>query len=95
MATNILLRDFKIKMQDKNCIDISPDIQVSKVFKRIGFIQPNASRDELLYCARELNPDYPGIFDFSAWEIGSTWCKKTNPDCSNCYLNDLCPKICK
>ena len=93
MATNILVRDFKIPMQDKYCIDISPDIQVTKVFKRIGFIRTNATKDELLYCARELYPEYPGIFDYSAWDIGQKWCKKTKPDCDNCYLNDLCPKI--
>ncbi len=93
MAANILSRHFKIPMQDRICIDISPDIQVMKVFKRLGYIQEDATIDQLLYCARELNPEYPGIFDFSAWEIGRQWCKQTKPDCNNCYMNDLCPKI--
>lgn len=93
MATNILVRDFKISMQDKVCIDISPDIQVMKVFKRLGLIKVKAGKEDLLYCARELYPEYPGVFDFSAWDIGQTWCKKTEPLCDKCYLNDLCPKI--
>lgn len=93
MAANILSRRFKIPMQDRISIDISPDIQVMKVFKRLGFIQEGTTIDQLLYCARELNPEYPGIFDFSAWEIGRQWCKQTKPDCKNCYMNDLCPKI--
>ena len=67
MATNILARDFKIPMQDRICIDISPDVQVKRVFWRIGFIDKDSSNDELIYCARELNPEYPGIFDLSAW----------------------------
>jgi len=92
MAANILAREFKIPMQDYLCIDISPDVQVRRVFIRTGFISKDASNDELIYCARELYPDYPGIFDLSAWEIGREWCRPKNPDCKNCYLNDNCPK---
>lgn len=92
MTTNILARQFKIPMQDKICIDISPDIQVKRVFTRLGFISKDASNDELIYRARELHPEYPGIFDFSAWEIGREWCRPKNPDCKNCYLNEDCPK---
>lgn len=92
MATNILARDFKIPMQDKLCIDISPDVQVKRVFIRLGFIGKEASNDELIYCARELNPQYPGIFDLSAWEIGRNWCRPKNQECKSCYLNEYCPK---
>jgi len=92
MATNILARDFKIPMQDKICIDISPDVHVRRVFKRLGFISDTTNIDELIYCAKELYPEYPGIFDFSAWEIGRNWCRPENPNCSDCYLNEYCPK---
>jgi endonuclease III len=93
MATNILVRDFKIPMKDYNCIDISPDVQIQRVFKRIGFISKEDKIPQLLYCAREINPEYPGVFDFPAWEIGKNWCKPKNPDCKNCYLKDICPKV--
>ena len=92
MATNILARDFKIQMQDKLCIDISPDVQVRRVFWRIGFINKDSSNDELIYYARELYPEYPGIFDLSAWEIGRNWCRPKNPRCDECYLNKNCQK---
>ena len=92
MATNILARDFKIPMQDKICIDISPDVHVRRVFKRLGFISDTSNSDELIYCAKELYPEYPGIFDLSAWKIGRNWCRPENPNCSNCYLNEYCPK---
>ncbi len=94
MAANILARDFKIKMKDRHCIDVSPDVQVKKVFKRLGLISKE-SDDELMYCTRELNPKYPGIFDLPVWEIGRKWCHFKNPDCENCYLNKYCPKIIK
>ncbi len=93
MAANILAREFKIPMKDYICIDISPDVHVKRVFKRIGFIPKNAGNDELIYCARELNPQYPGIFDLSAWQIGRNWCHPRNPNCKDCYLNKYCPKI--
>ncbi len=93
MAANILARDFKIPMQDKTCIDISPDVQVRRVFTRLGFISKGASNDEIIYCARELYPEYPGIFDSLVWEVGRKWCRPNNPNCGKCYLKQFCPKI--
>lgn len=91
MAANSLAREFKIPMKDYICIDISPDVHVKRVFKRIGFISQNANNDELIYSARELNPNYPGIFDLSAWQIGRNYCHPQKPDCKKCYLNKYCP----
>jgi endonuclease-3 len=93
MAANILAREFKIKMKDRFCIDISPDVHVMRVFSRLGLISKNASIEELIYCARELHPEYPGIFDLSAWEIGHYLCRPQNPVCSSCFLNLHCPKV--
>jgi len=93
MAANILAREFKIPMEDYIYIDISPDVHVKRVFKRLSFISKNASNDELIYAARELNHEYPGIFDFPCWHIGRYQCHPKNPDCNNCYLNKYCPKI--
>ena len=92
MTANILARNFKIPMEDYICIDISPDVHIKRVFKRIGYIGEDASNEELLYKARELNPIYPGIFDLSCWEIGRRWCRPSNPKCSECYLNKYCEK---
>ncbi len=93
MTVNILVRDFKIKMKDNHCIDVSPDRQVKRLFERTGFIPKNASDDELMYCTRELNQEYPGIFDLPTWEIGRNWCHPKNPECDKCYLSKYCPKI--
>jgi len=92
VAVNILARDFKVPMEDYINIDISPDVHVKRVFKRLGFISKNASNDDLIYCARELNPMYPGIFDLSCWEIGRNWCRPNKTICEKCYLNDYCIK---
>lgn len=91
MAANILVRDFKIPIGNKNSIDISPDVHVRRVFTRLGLIVEGASNEELIFRARELNPTYPGVFDLPAWEIGREWCKPNKPNCPKCYMNGCCP----
>jgi endonuclease-3 len=70
MATNILVRDFKVPMDDYSSIDISADVQVRKFLTHHGLLREGASNDELIYLARELYPDFPGIFDYVAWKEG-------------------------
>jgi len=93
MAANILVRNFKVHLKDHTCIDISPDVQVARVFRRIGFIPKDATRELLIYTAREIYPEYPGIFDTICWDIGKNWCRPKNPKCWQCYLEKYCPKI--
>ncbi len=92
MAVNILYRDFKIPFKDLAGIDISPDSQVLKVFKRLGLIEDENNTYEVIAKAREMNKSFPGIYDVTTWEIGREYCHNVNPDCSNCPLNDYCPK---
>ncbi len=92
LAANTLARDFKIPMADKRCIDISLDVHIKRVFARLGLTGKNATNDEVLYCAREMNPEYPGIFDQATWEIGREWCRPSNPECGNCYMERFCLK---
>ena len=91
MAANVLVRDFKIPVRDKISIDVSPDVQVRRVFGRLGLIAESASNEELIYRARELNPAYPGVVDLSVWEIGREWCRPKMPKCAQCYMNVSCP----
>ena len=93
MATNILARSFKIPLADYCSIDISPDVHLNRILKRTGLVHPDASREALIYKARELNPEFPGIIDFSCWEIGRNYCKPTNPLCSKCPLESECKKV--
>lgn len=93
MAANILARQFGIKFADYYSIDISPDVHIKRVMKRMGFISEDANNDMIIYKARELNPEFPGIIDFSCWEIGRTWCKPKKPDCNNCIVSRECGKL--
>lgn len=92
MTANILARRFKIEFSDYYSIDISPDIHINRVLRRMGFIPQKADNTMIIYKARELNPEFPGIIDFSCWEIGRNCCRQTNPDCKNCIVKDECEK---
>jgi endonuclease-3 len=91
MAANILVRDFRITVSDKFSIDISVDQHVQRVFPRLGLVREDASREEIIYTARELSPSYPGVFDLPVWQIGQTWCHPQQPDCESCYIRPHCP----
>lgn len=91
MAANILARRFNVLFSDYYSIDISPDIHVRRVLERLGLIRKKASIEELIYRARALNPQFPGILDFPAWQIGRQWCRPRRPIRCECYMNDIFP----
>jgi len=91
MATNILARDFKVRFSDYNSVDVSVDVHLRRVFTRLGLIPERASVEEVVYQARALHPEFPGLMDLPAWEIGRKWCKPNNPNCAGCYMMKVCP----
>ena len=91
MAANILARQFKIPFSDFYSIDVSPDVHVKRVMHRLGLVDEDADNDKIIYKAREMCPEFPGIIDFSLWEIGRKWCRPTEPDCDNCIVHSDCP----
>jgi endonuclease III len=93
MITNILARRFKIEFSDYYSIDISPDVHIKRVLSRMGFVKRDPSPELVIYKARELYPQFPGIIDFSCWEIGKKWCRPTAPDCYNCLVKSDCKKM--
>lgn len=91
MASNILARDFTVPFSDYYSIDISADVHVRRVFGRLGLCPSDATVEQLVYKARALHPEFPGIMDLPSWEIGRIWCKARDPVCSACYMQDFCP----
>jgi endonuclease-3 len=91
MAANLLVREFKIEVSDKYFIDVSLDVHVRRVLKRLTLVPVDATNEIFLYTAREMNPQYPGVIDLACWEIGHNWCRPRNPICESCYMNSVCP----
>jgi len=93
MSANILARQFKVPLSDYYSIDISPDVHILRVMRRTGLVSSDADLDSVIYKARELNPDFPGIIDFSCWEIGRKWCRPKNPNCNDCIIMSDCKRV--
>lgn len=90
MATNILIRDFCISMSDYSAIDVSVDVHIRRVMKRMGMVRENCSNDEIILKAKILHPSYPGIIDAPLWMIGRGYCHPTNPNCRECIVKKEC-----
>lgn len=73
-------------------IDVKGDTHVVRVFYRTGLIL-NRSEKACVEAARQLYPEFPGLLDWPAWEIGRTWCHERNPKCVGCPLFNACSKI--
>lgn len=84
MAANILYRDLRVELSDCSSIDISADVQVTRVYSRMGFVPQNASIEQVIYRAQEMYPQYPGVYDLILWDLGRTKCRPQDPDCSSC-----------
>lgn len=93
MATNILSRVFKIKLSDYYSIDISPDVHVKRVFKRMGLVKDINNVDKIIYKAKSISPEFPGILDLTCWKLGKSVCRPNNPKCDVCLFKEECPKI--
>jgi endonuclease III len=90
MAVNILHRDLRVELADCSSIDISADVQVTRVYSRMGFVPEDASLEDVIYRAREMHPEYPGIYDLVLWELGRTKCRPQKPECSSCEWTAYC-----
>ena len=93
MSANILYRQYKVEFAGCHSIDVSPDVHVIRFFERAGIVQRGASKDEIIYRARDLCPDYPGIVDAACWRIGREFCRPTKPNCNDCPVTQYCPKF--
>ena len=83
-AANILMRDLRVEFADRSAIDIGADVQVRRVFSRMGFVPEDASNEDIICCAREMCPEYPGVFELVLWDTGRTLCRPKNPACTSC-----------
>jgi len=94
-GANILARQFRIHLADYYSIDISLDSHVKRVFQRLGLVPEQASNEQVVFKARALHPEFPGLLNLPAWEIGSSWCLPQEPKCGECYMREACPTAAK
>ena len=91
MAVNILSTRYDVPLADHYSVDISADVHVRRVFRRLDLVPPDATVDQVIFRARALSPRFPGALDRPAFEIGRNWCRSRIPLCGQCYMKDVCP----
>ncbi len=91
MAVRILHDNLCMFSEYEYEIDLKPDVQVMRVFKRTGLMETE-SEATAVNAARELHPAFPGALDWSAWDIGRNWCFSDGPNCTQCPLDAVCEK---
>ena len=92
MAVEILYAQLGVSIREMEGSDIAYDVHVRRVMLRTGL----AERDNVNHMvdqARLHHPDRPGALDLPMWEIGRTWCRKTDPECEVCVISDVCPRF--
>ena len=101
MATNFLMDYFKIPIIGWESIDISVDVMIRRVFKKLQLVVNDASDEDIIMKARALRPSFPGELDYPCWAIGRYWCLPKNPYCyykkngkeDNCPLLKECLSV--
>jgi len=91
MASNLLARELKVKFSDYYSIDISVDRHVRRVFYRLGLTKKKSTTEQVIYKARALNPEFPGMIDSPCYVIGKNWCGPKEKKCDKCFMNNVCP----
>jgi len=92
MAVMLLWRNRDVPIDGMEECDVAVDIHLRRVFLRTGL----AERDQpshLIRAARDLYPTLPGALDPPAWAIGREWCHARVPECPECPLTEVCPKL--
>lgn len=84
MATNFLRDYFKIPITGRENIDISVDVMIRRIFKRLGLVKNSASDCTIIKKAQVLRPSFPGELDYPSWDIGRYWCLPKEP----CYYEE-------
>jgi len=90
MTLDILVRNFKVELGDYSALDIAADVHVRRVMHRLGLIPRSDWNDLAIWKAREMNPQYPAVFDSLFWNVGRDFCHATKPDCEICPLQQYC-----
>jgi len=92
MAVLLIEKGFGVQFDDldRPTMDVKADVHVIRVLSRLGILA-TPTKGAAIAAARRMNPAYPGALDAPLWYIGRKWCHKYRPQCTACWMRDLCP----
>jgi len=92
MTVMLLWRNRGVEIERMDGCDVAVDIHLRRVFLRTGLVERDDART-MVEASRELNPELPGALDPPAWTIGRRWCHARDPECPDCPLRPICPRL--
>lgn len=92
MTVMLLWRNRGVEIERMDGCDVAVDIHLRRVFLRTGLVERDDPRT-MVEAARDLYPELPGALDPPAWTIGRRWCHAGEPECPDCPLTHICPKL--
>ena len=90
MAAIILVVNYRVPLREHHFLDLPVDVQIRRVFERLGLTVATSPDEAVIYWARELMPSFPGIVDVALWDVGRELCRPQEPKCDLCFLADAC-----
>lgn len=87
----VLTRQIAFDIHD----DITVDVHVNRISKRLGLVAPNLQQPERINAAlkQALPRAYWPRWNSLMVQFGRAICKPTYPQCAACFLSDLCPRV--
>src|SRR5574344_2047429 len=49
--------------------------------------------DKIIYKARSISPEFPGVLDLTCWKLGKDICRPKSPKCNVCIFKEECQKV--
>jgi uncharacterized HhH-GPD family protein len=92
MAVEILTRHLGVPLSGMESGTVAYDTHVRRVFLRSGLVEHDTF-EEIVAAATWACPDAPGTLDLPAWLIGRRWCRPKGPECDECLLGAVCPRL--
>jgi len=94
LAILLIEQAFPIRFNDldRPRMDIKPDVHTKRVLFRLGM---SSGEDETaaIETTRRMNPSWPGELDSSLWWIGRKFCRPNDPNCLECPMSPICPRL--
>ena len=91
LGTMLLVRDFNIDIHDKENINLAYDVHIRRICLRTGLSNEDTP-EQIFEAGRKIFPEFPGRLTSTFWGIGRDICRPTEPDCTNCPINEVCAK---
>jgi uncharacterized HhH-GPD family protein len=92
MAAVLLSRYFGVPVREPEGGTVAYDTHVRRVFLRSGLVDIDTPA-EIERAAAAACPEAPGLLDLPAWLIGRQWCRPVHPECDECRLAGVCPRL--